>query len=94
MPGSEVDALAPSSPQACRSSEAAIRLSDASRAVQVYYATILNKENGKGREVAADVLNEVADEAVGAVFRLNQSMAGMTLEEIILEIRKSLLSDG
>src|SRR5208283_4209177 len=28
------------------------------------------------------------------VFRLNQSMAGMTLEEIIQEIRKSLLSDG
>jgi hypothetical protein len=74
--------------------DAAIRLSDASRAVQVYYATVLNKENGKGREVAADVLNEVADEAVGAVFRLNQSMAGMTLEEIIQEIRKSLLSDG
>jgi hypothetical protein len=72
----------------------AIRLSDASRAVQVYYATVLNKQNGKGCEVAASVLNEVADEAVRAVFRLNRSMAGMTLEEIIQEIRKSLLPDG
>jgi AAA domain len=71
-----------------------VRLGDASREVQTYYKTVLNRSGGKGYQQAVDVLNSVVDAAIRNVFRLNQAMGGVTLEEIVLQIRELLMEEG
>ena len=66
-------------------------LGHASRPVQTYYQTGLNRADGAGFEEAAGVLNEVVDEAVQQVFQLDQATGGITLESIILRVRELLL---
>ena len=66
-------------------------LGHASRPVQTYYQTGLNRADGAGFEEAASVLNEVVDEAVQQVFRLDQATGGVTLESIILRVRELLM---
>lgn len=73
-----------------------IGLGDASRQVRSYYQTVLNRgENDEGYKAAVDVLNtDVVDKAIGNLFRLNQAMGGVTLEEIVLQIRTLLMEEG
>jgi hypothetical protein len=71
-----------------------LSLSDAAKDVRIYYQTILNKSGGKGYRQAVDVLNEVIDGAIRNVFHLNQAMGGITLEDVILEIRSILDDEG
>jgi len=65
-------------------------------AVQVanYYRTNLETFGGRGKVVAADVLNTVVDQATSQLYQLNQPLGGMTLVEVILEIRRLLLADN
>jgi hypothetical protein len=69
-------------------------LGQAAKPVQTYYQTGLNRADGAGREEAAKVLNEVVDEAIQQVFRLDQATGGVTLESIILRVRELLLEHG
>ena len=73
---------------------AGIKLGDASSAVQIYYSTILMARDGQGFVAAADILNRILDAAISEVFRLTQSLGGMTLQELILSIRELLHEDG
>jgi hypothetical protein len=66
-------------------------LGHASRPVQTYYQTGLNRADGAGFEEAANVLNEVVDDAIQQVFRLDQATGGVTLESIILRVRELLM---
>lgn len=69
-------------------------LGQAAKPVQAYYQTGLNRADGAGREDAFHVLNEVVDEAIQQVFRLDQATGGVTLESIILRVRELLLEHG
>ncbi len=69
-------------------------LGKSAQSVKAYYTTILNVQDGAGFKIAADLLNEVLDQAIGEVFRLGQALGGMTLQELILRIRDLLFEDG
>lgn len=65
---------------------------DAATSIRNYYLGPLNVPEQK--ELAVVVLNKVIDEAVRITFNLNQNLGGLTLQDIILEIRKQLLEEG
>jgi len=69
-------------------------LGQAARPVQSYYQTGLNRADGAGYEEAAEVLNEVVDEAIQRVFQLDKATGGVTLDSIILRVRELLLEQG
>lgn len=69
-----------------------INFSNASRQVEGYY-NLLQSGNGSRRQQAVDVLNDVLDEAIRRMYSLHGSLGGMTLGEVILDIRKLLLAD-
>jgi hypothetical protein len=70
-------------------------LGQAAHAVQSYYRTNLAKhDDDSGFEVAVDVLNEVIDDAIKRLFRLNQTIGGVTIDEIIKNIREIFLKEG
>jgi hypothetical protein len=71
-----------------------IDLAKSSEAVRLYYRTALQARGGYGKTVAATVLNDVMDAAIRQSFHLNESLGGMTLQDVILEIRTLLLRDG
>jgi hypothetical protein len=73
---------------------ASIDLGQAAKPVSNYYRTGLLAREGHGLEVATEVLNSVVDEATRELFRLQDSLGGMTLQEVILEIRRLLLAEG
>lgn len=62
--------------------------------VQKYFKYNLEARDGHGKAVAVDVLNSVIDLATRQLYQLNQSLGGMTLGEVILEIRRLLLAVG
>ena len=68
-------------------------IDNASQKVKKFFELFLSSEDGKGFETAADVLNEVLDDAISEVYKL-QSTGIPTMEELILQIRKGLLKDG
>jgi hypothetical protein len=70
-----------------------IDLGKAAKPVELYYKTALQAKEGYGRSVAADVLNDVVDSATRQLFHLHEALGGMTLQEVILEIRRLLLKD-
>ena len=65
------------------------KIGQASRPVQAYYQTNLNRRP----EIALELLNEVLDEAISRVFNLNESVGGLTLEDLMLRIRELLHED-
>lgn len=72
-----------------------IELGKAAESTQSYYESILLTNNKVGMKVAVDVLNgKVVDQAVRQLFKLHEAIGGMTLQEVILEIRRLLLIDG
>ncbi len=70
-----------------------IELTQSSRQVSTYYKLALTAQEGRGKTVAVSVLNDVIDIATSQLYKLNQSLGGMTLAEVILEIRRLLLVD-
>lgn len=71
-----------------------VDLGQAAKPVSMYYRTGLLAREGHGFSVATEVLNKVVDEATRQLFRLQDSLGGMTLQEVILEIRRLLLSEN
>jgi hypothetical protein len=69
-------------------------LGNAAKDTRSYYNLAINQANGNGRITAAKVLNSVVNEAISRLFNLHDSLGGMTLQEIILEIRRGLLQEG
>ena len=70
-----------------------VDLGDAAAEVRSYYLTVLNRADGAEYVNAVEVLNSVVDSAIRNVFRLNQAMGGVTIEEIILQIRSLLMEE-
>jgi energy-coupling factor transporter ATP-binding protein EcfA2 len=66
-------------------------LNKSAEQVRLYYRTALQAREGRGKSIAADVLNQIKDSAIRQSFQLNDSLGGMTLQDVILEIRKLLL---
>jgi hypothetical protein len=73
-----------------------IDLSKAARSTNLYYTGTLLSRDGEGMRDAVRLLNEnkVVDQAIRQLFNLHQSLGGMTLQEVILEIRRRLLGQG
>jgi hypothetical protein len=71
-----------------------VDLGDASQPVRQYYKTIIASSDPARIRVAVELLNEAIDPAIGNVFQLQQSTGGMTLQDIILAVRKTLLDEG
>jgi hypothetical protein len=60
------------------------------RVAKYYQLNLMSRE----RDLAVEVLNDVVDQATNQLYKLNQSLGGMTLGEVILEIRRLLLKDS
>lgn len=71
-----------------------VDLGQANTQVARYYRHNLLTDEGRGKVIAVDVLNEVVDSATRQLYQLNQSLGGMTLAEVIQEIRRLLLPDN
>lgn len=70
-----------------------IDITKAASPTQAYYTRTLLIREGEGKRTAARLLNEskVVDQAIRRLFKLHESLGGMTLQEVILEIRRVLL---
>lgn len=73
-----------------------IDITKAASTTHSYYARVLQVREGEGRRAAARLLNEknVVNQAIGQLFKLHESLGGMTLQDVILEIRRLLLKQG
>lgn len=72
-----------------------VDLSKAAESTRVYYQTTLRANDCAGMRAAADLLNgPVVDQAMRQLFNLHEAVGGMTLQDVILEIRRLLLKDG
>ena len=72
-----------------------VEMGDAAASTQTYYQTVLRKDGGAGMRIAADLLNgRVVDQAMRQLFQLHEAMGGMSLQDVITEIRRLLLRDG
>jgi hypothetical protein len=73
-----------------------IDISKAAEPTRSYYERTLQVREGEGRRTAARLLNEskVVDQAISQLFKLHESLGGMTLQEVIREIRRLLLKQG
>lgn len=71
-----------------------VAITKANQQVQKYYRFALEAREGRGKAVAINVLNDVVDQATSRLYQLNGSLGGMTLGEVILEIRRLLLADN
>ena len=71
----------------------AIDISKAASPTHAYYTRTLLVREGEGMRTATRLLNEskVVDQAIRQLFNLHQSLGGMTLQEVIQEIRRLLL---
>jgi hypothetical protein len=68
-------------------------ISEAALPVRNYYLSQIAVADPARREPIARLLNSVVDRAIGHVFRLEQSSGGLTLQDIILGVRETLLAD-
>jgi len=66
----------------------------ASKEVDTYYRLSLETRGGVGKTAAVDVLNSVVDQATRQLYQLNGALGGMTLGDVILEIRRHLLAEN
>lgn len=70
-----------------------VEITSAAIPVQKFYQLILNTQAGQGKAIAADVLNQVVDQATRQLYQLNESLGGKTLGDIIGDIRSLLLAE-
>lgn len=73
-----------------------IDLAQGAKSTNQYYRSQLLPNDGMGMHVATSLLNEknIGDRAIRQLFKLHQSLGGMTLHEVILKIREQLLVQG
>lgn len=70
-----------------------VPLNESAYAVREYYQRNIAAHDPEKLKPVIDMLNEVVDSAIGNVFQLEQSTAGMSLQDIILAVREILLSE-
>lgn len=70
-----------------------IDLGQAAMAVRSYFQRNLDTADQAKLRVPIDLLNEATDPAIGNVFHLQHSTGGMTLQDIILAVRETLLEE-
>lgn len=70
-----------------------VDISKAATAVHRFYQLVLSTSAGQGKAIAANVLNQVVDRAMGELYKLNQSLGGKTLGEVIDDIRSLLYAE-
>lgn len=68
-------------------------IEQASLPVRNFYQTTLCTREGRGKIIAADVLNSVVDQATRQLYKLHESLGGRTLGEVIGDIRRLLLAE-
>jgi hypothetical protein len=73
-----------------------IDINRAAEPTKSYYLRSLQIRDGEGKRSATRLLNEtnVVDQAIRQLFKLHESLGGMTLQEVILEIRRLLLTQN
>lgn len=71
-----------------------IDLSRTAASTRMYYSMLVAKDRTGMREAAALLNGRVVDHATGQLFKLHKQMGGMTLQDVILEIRRLLLKDN
>lgn len=71
-----------------------IDLNQAARQVREYYQVQIAIAQAERLKPIVDLLNDAVDPAIANVFQLEQSTGGMTLQDIILAVRKILFEDG
>lgn len=64
----------------------------ATQPVQRYLLT-LSKNDGEGRDLAAQVLQDVLDPALRTIFRFSEALGQRSIEDIVLDIRARLLKE-
>jgi hypothetical protein len=71
-----------------------IDISKSASTTNAYYIRTLLGREGEGLRAATRLLNDnmIVDQAIRQSFNLNQALGGMTLQDVILEIRRRLLS--
>jgi hypothetical protein len=70
-----------------------VEVNKAAIAVRNFYIRTLCAFNGKHKATAADILNQVVDQATRQLYKLNESLGGKTLGEVIGDIRHLLLAE-
>lgn len=70
-----------------------IEITSSAIQVQKFYQLTLNTQTGQGKAIAADVLNQVVDQATRQLYQLNESLGGKTLGDVIGDIRRLLLAE-
>jgi len=70
-----------------------VEITSAAIPVQKFYQLALNTQAGQGKAIAADVLNQVVDQATRQLYQLNESLGGKTLGDVIWDIRRLLLAE-
>lgn len=71
-----------------------IDLNQAARQVRDYYQVQIAIAPPERLKPIVDLLNDAVDPAIANVFQFEQNSGGMTLQDIILAVRKILLEDG
>lgn len=72
-----------------------VEIGKAAQTTQQYYQMHLRANGNAGMRIAVDLLNDrVVDQAMRQLFQLHEAIGGMTLQDVILEIRRLLLADG
>jgi hypothetical protein len=71
-----------------------VAINDAAQPVRSYYLSQIAVADVARRELIVKLLNSVIDRAISHVFRLEQSSGGITLQDIILGVRETLLAEG
>ena len=70
-----------------------LNITSAGQKVTSYYQLNFLGESSRERDLAVEVLNDVVDQATNQQYKLNDTLGGMTLGQVILEIRRLLLKD-
>lgn len=71
-----------------------MNLGQANKQVANYYRLTLLRQDQKGKIEAVDVLNRVLNKAIQHLYHLDQQLGGMTLSDVIREIRVLLLAEN
>lgn len=72
-----------------------VEIGKAAQTTQQYYQMHLRANGNAGMRIAVDLLNDrVVDQAMRQLFQLHEAIGGMTLQDVILEIRRLLLAEG
>lgn len=71
-----------------------VPLDQAAERVRQYYVRNISAVAPERLQPVVELLNSVIDPAISNVFQLEQSTGGITLQDIILAVRETLLEDG